>query len=178
MNWYLLSILSIQQWYAAILFTIVNLSCRSNWILERLSNSLTIPQLVSGRVEIWTQLQGFKTPCVFQYNKGIQAVILEVPEFQKATSGKPCGLCFPIHLQCSASMCSMICLKIMGFLAERNIFWKPPRYMLPESNNEEQWAKMALINVFWAILTSKFDSIKSKNTLRVNEDYLIVMKYR
>lgn len=50
--------------------------------------------------------------------------------------------------------------------------------MLPESNNEEQWAKMALINVFWAIFTSKFDSIKNKNTLRVNEDYLIVMKYR
>ena len=47
---------SIHTTFVKLLFTIVSLLHTSNWISERLSHSLIIPQLLSGQAEIWTQV--------------------------------------------------------------------------------------------------------------------------
>ena len=79
---------------------------------------------------------------------------------------------------CVFAFLSSVISKIMDLLAQEIFFENHCITLcyLPKSDNEEQWAKMALI--MWAILTSKFDTMKNMSMLRVMKFTLIVVKYR
>lgn len=141
----------------------------------RLSHSLTIPQLLSGQAEIWTQLQGTQNPMCFPVKQRCPVCHLGRPRVSESKR----RLYFPIicNQSCSAFLSSVIS-KIMDLLAQEIFFENHCITLcyLPKSDNEEQWAKMALI--MWAILTSKFDTMKNMSMLRVMKFTLIVVKYR
>jgi len=118
---------SIHTTVVKLLFTIVSLLHTSNWISERLSHSLTIPQLLSGQAEIWTQLQGTQNPMCFPVKQRYPGCHLGRPRVSKSKR----RLYFPIHLQSGLFCFSVFCnFKDNGSACSRNIFWKPLHYSL------------------------------------------------